>query len=202
MAAMRIGVACEERLWQNLRYYFERMGIRSLKHFENGNRDAETCDLIFVDAEAAAKGDALACLGTVVYLVTSMVGEFDVSGSKALHCPLSAYKVYDALAAVTAPEVETYGEPEPEPIRYAGRVLVVEDNATNRFFIEALLDESGLELVFAKDGIEGAEAYENGKFDLVLMDENVPRMLGSEAMREIVAIEERTGRSLIRRLSL
>ena len=64
----------------------------------------------------------------------------------------------------------------------------MEDNALNRELALAILGESGMQIDCAEDGIEAVnqinEAPED-RYDLVLMDIQMPRMDGCTATREI-----------------
>ncbi len=80
-------------------------------------------------------------------------------------------------------------EPIEDLYDYSGkRFLLVEDNALNREIAAELLKERGIEVDCAEDGIEAVnimnEAPED-KYDLVLMDVQMPRMDGYTATREI-----------------
>ncbi|MCT8159312.1 hybrid sensor histidine kinase/response regulator [Pseudoruegeria sp. SHC-113] len=59
-------------------------------------------------------------------------------------------------------------------------VLVVDDNRTNRTIALAFLRRMGLTGAEACDGLEGLAALEAARFDLVLLDLNMPRMGGAE----------------------
>ena len=67
----------------------------------------------------------------------------------------------------------------------SGHILVAEDNKTNQMLIKLILDEYGLTCDIANDGLEAVEMYDNNKYNLVLMDENMPNMSGTEAMLTI-----------------
>ena len=72
---------------------------------------------------------------------------------------------------------------------YSGkRVLLVEDNELNREIATAILEETGMTIDTAVDGIEAVniinEAPEE-RYDLILMDIQMPRMDGYTATREI-----------------
>jgi len=74
------------------------------------------------------------------------------------------------------------------PVRqdgYRGRVLLVEDNAINSAVAEGLLGLLGLHHVLARNGAEAVERASAERFDLVLMDVQMPVMSGIEATREI-----------------
>jgi PAS domain S-box-containing protein len=67
----------------------------------------------------------------------------------------------------------------------AGHVLLVEDNAINALVAQAMLQSFGLEVSMAANGKEALEFWENGRFDAVLMDCQMPEMDGFEATRQI-----------------
>ncbi len=74
------------------------------------------------------------------------------------------------------------------------RILLVEDNAVNRTLALRLLEKEGHEAETAKDGAEGVEAWERSRFDLILMDIQMPVMDGLQATAAIRDKERGTGR--------
>lgn len=70
------------------------------------------------------------------------------------------------------------------------KVLMVEDNMVNRVLAKQLLNRWKVEVTEAEDGQQGLAAMEaDTKFDLILMDLNMPVMNGFEATRAIRAKE-------------
>jgi two-component system chemotaxis response regulator CheY len=65
-------------------------------------------------------------------------------------------------------------------------VLVVDDSAVMRKVIIRELKQCGIEDVTeATDGIEGLEAASKENFDLILMDWNMPGLLGIDVVRKL-----------------
>lgn len=66
------------------------------------------------------------------------------------------------------------------------RLLLVEDNAVNMMVMQGLLAKLGYDqIVKAGDGLEAVEAVRQGKYDLILMDCQMPKMDGYDATRRL-----------------
>jgi len=66
------------------------------------------------------------------------------------------------------------------------RILVADDDASNRELLRELLHNSGHSVTTVLDGREALAAIAKEQFEVVLMDEEMPRMSGLEAARAIV----------------
>ena len=73
--------------------------------------------------------------------------------------------------------------------------LIVDDNATNRRVLEMILQEAGIGFASVENGHEAVEACETRRYDVILMDIQMPVMDGLTATREIRRREADFGRS-------
>lgn len=77
------------------------------------------------------------------------------------------------------------------------KILIVEDTDLNCKFISTFLENIGLSCEVVFDGEHAVEAFKTKKYDLILMDCQMPTMDGYEATREIRKIEDGASRTPI-----
>jgi len=73
-------------------------------------------------------------------------------------------------------------------LHFSGEVLVAEDNKTNQLLIMMVLEDYDLTCDIANDGVEAVAMCQKKDYDLVLMDEDMPNLSGTDAMKEIHAL--------------
>jgi signal transduction histidine kinase/DNA-binding response OmpR family regulator len=76
-------------------------------------------------------------------------------------------------------------DPAAEQIAVSGEVLVAEDNPDNQKLISFLLRRAGAGVTVADNGEKAVEAALAGRFDLVLMDVQMPVLNGVDATRRL-----------------
>ena len=92
----------------------------------------------------------------------------------------------DGLITRTADVVKTESAETVLLRDYPGRmILVVEDEPVNLEVTQMLLEEVGLSVDFAENGLEAIEKVIHNEYKLVLMDMQMPVMGGLEATREL-----------------
>jgi CheY-like chemotaxis protein len=65
------------------------------------------------------------------------------------------------------------------------RILIIEDNDTNALILRSMLRKSGHDSIVATDGVEGVDMAARLQPSLILMDLQMPRLDGFEALARI-----------------
>ncbi|MBF0308211.1 MAG: PAS domain S-box protein [Magnetococcales bacterium] len=105
----------------------------------------------------------------------------------------SHFEITLPLYLPTTPEVATEGEVATAMPGRAKRVLLVEDSIDNQELIRAFLKGTPHHLEVVNNGLEALDKVGRERFDLVLMDVQMPVMDGYSATREIRRREGRSG---------
>ena len=119
--------------------------------------------------------------------------------------PIGQSELFDTILrvlglSITAAEAMSEpGNPEAETEPDQGRaldILVAEDNTINQHLALRLLEKQGHRVILAGNGIEAIALWQKQRFDLVLMDVQMPGMSGLEATAAIRAGELQTGQHI------
>jgi CheY-like chemotaxis protein len=148
--------------------------------------------------------------GTRLVLLTAVDGASDrkrfeqLGFAACLIKPLRAAELMDCLRRVLAHEArEWHLRTAPIVTRRPGaamrdacqgRVLLVEDNLVNQKVAQKFVERLGCSVEIAHDGAEAVAACARERFDLILMDMEMPVMDGTTATQRIRALETPLGR--------
>jgi len=77
--------------------------------------------------------------------------------------------------------------------KFRGHILIAEDNEANQELIKIILTKYGLTYDVANNGLEALNLYKENKYDLILMDEQMPVMDGIVSVNKIIEYEELHG---------
>ncbi len=112
--------------------------------------------------------DAPICLDRLLYVVTLESGR-DIAQHSLAVDP-------DGLK-IGAGKVESSLDPD------SYKILVAEDNPTNRKVIQKILERAGHQCFMARDGEEALDLVDKRQFDALILDMNMPGMGGTDAAR-------------------
>ena len=96
----------------------------------------------------------------------------------------STFRVWLPLPPAPATEAQAEAQPSALPPL---RILVADDNPINQTVARAVLEAAGARVEVADDGAQALAQLRVAAFDVVLMDVNMPRMDGIEAVSRIRA---------------
>jgi len=145
---------------------------------------------IMMLTSAGHRGDAARCqeLGVSAYLLKPIR---QTELREAVARVLGAQEQKSAIPLITRYSLQDAREPSASL-----RVLLAEDNPVNRRLATRLLEKRGHSVAVAGDGREALAAIAKERFDLVLMDLQMPEMDGFEATAAIREKEKTSGAHL------
>ena len=121
-------------------------------------------------------------------LVKAMGGEIQCTGQ-----PGEGATFWFELSLASAEAAGSAEAPTSYAVLGPMRVLLADDNATNRRVVELILGAMDANCVTVEDGAQAVAAFEAQTFDIVLMDMMMPVMDGIAATRAIRVIESEQG---------
>jgi two-component system sensor histidine kinase RpfC len=131
------------------------------------------------------------------------VRRFEVLSSgfaSVLELPFDKRRLFNVLHSVAAGEEVHEGVVRLQDYARRGaaaarlRVLVADDNPTNREVIGRILERSGHAVTLVTDGEQSLDAIERERYDVVLLDRNMPVMGGMEVLQALRLMTRPQGR--------
>jgi len=186
-----------------LEKYFNYFGPE-VKHFESianlkelDNNDV--CKNYWIDIDKAKQNiiDAIQHMDKskliVLANVTSRnkIEELGIDQSNVIFKPLTLTKLKAVLNDSTSTTPQLLEDAlDIQQTKFDAHILVTEDNIINQKLIKRILEEHGITVDIANNGLESFEKRRAGNYDLLLMDIQMPVMDGIEATHEILDYEE------------
>ncbi len=132
----------------------------------------------------------------VIANVTSRnkIEKIGVAQEHVIFKPVTLTKLKNILNQSIDTEVSATEEaPLDKHTNFDAHILVTEDNLINQKLIKRILEEHGITVDIANNGLESFEKRRNNDYDLLFMDIQMPVMDGIEATHEILDYEEDEG---------
>jgi len=146
-------------------------------------------DILFINHRYSLEEgllDRFLALKTKIVLIScadieKMTTLYEKSVSNFIFKPINYSKTINAL---------TFKEEKKIDIDSFYEVLVAEDNPINQKLIDRLLLNMKLNVTLANNGLEAFELYKKNRYNIILMDIQMPVMSGIDATKEIIMYEK------------
>ena len=195
---------------ENLIKYLEYYGVKHT-YFNNiselNRQDIQNdYDFVFVDYSYSNDKEVLNYgklpIALILLTKSSFMKKIDSIGAKihkTIYEPLNISKLHLAFDGYDSPEVKIQKKEKENRkthkdgnLRFDANVLIAEDNIINQKLIKRTLEDLGLRVTLANNGLEAFQKRKDGNFDIIFMDIQMPFLDGTEATTEILEYEAQT----------
>ena len=185
--------SCESSV-KLIKKYLNAFGIRSILSLNSYQKDGYDV-LFFIPDEEYNEYVIESKKASIAMLRSDLIKLGDIEHIEPLYAPFLPKHVINALnnsglKNIAEMESAPTEKTDKEEAQFKGKVLIAEDNKTNQMLIKLLLMDYGVNFKIANDGLEAVAMFKKDKFDMVLMDENMPNLNGIEAMLQIKEYEK------------
>jgi len=193
---------------KNLIKYLEFYGVQYTTFYNiNEIQNKDEYNFLFVDYAYSSDKDILQYseLNSSLILMTksSFMKKIESIGAditKTLYEPLNVSKLRLALESYDSNNIHKKKTQKQNRKKFAhgttkfnASVLIAEDNIINQKLIKKTLEDLGLKVSLASNGLEAFAKRKDGNFDLIFMDIQMPYLDGTEATAEILEYEKSSG---------
>jgi len=182
--------AIESLQYPLLKEYLE--SLCTVVEIENSFEDVNRYDIIFVDESSVNERLVKLEDDSTTFVILSKEKEECRHFKKGiiLNTPLNASALFDVLVGFIDHDNFIENNVKSENNLFSGNILIAEDHEINQQLIAALLDVREIKYTFANNGNEAISLFKKGKYDLILMDINMPEKNGIESTIEIIDFEK------------
>ena len=182
--------------------YFKYFGP-NIEHFESIDdlrklHENNTCKSYWIDIDKTKQNILDALIGMDKSKIIAMasvtsrkkIEELGIAAENTIFKPITLSKLKDMLGRnLDAGPQLVEDSATTLNSKFNAKILVTEDNVINQKLIKRILEEHGMTIDLANNGLEAFEKRRNNDYDLIFMDIQMPVMDGVEATREILDYE-------------
>jgi signal transduction histidine kinase/CheY-like chemotaxis protein len=171
-------------------------GTEALREIDRTHFDVVLLDLLLPDMDGVETARRIRQKSTVPIILLSSNGRIETGEAGSLFRfqfpkPIKQSSLFEALQQVTGDGARTPRQAaarrfDPSvAVRHPLRILLAEDNAINQKVVLRMLEKMGYRADVAANGFQVLEAVDKARYDLILMDVQMPEMGGIEATQRL-----------------